>query len=74
MYSLTAPPIRIQKMFPGNIGEGISRQAAVKSEKNANRINKFFTPTPIMFYVYVLISTKDKNLYIGSTNDIKTRI
>lgn len=26
-----------------------------------------------MFYVYVLKSGKDKNLYIGSTNDLKRR-
>ena len=27
----------------------------------------------IMFYVYVLKSKKDENLYIGSTNDLKRR-
>ncbi len=27
-----------------------------------------------MFYVYVLKSRKDDNLYIGSTNDLKRRI
>lgn len=32
-----------------------------------------FTPTPIMFYVYVLKSKKDNNLYIGSTNNLKRR-
>jgi putative endonuclease len=26
-----------------------------------------------MFYVYVLRSTKDENLYVGSTNDLKRR-
>lgn len=32
-----------------------------------------FTPTPIMFYVYVLKSIKDNDLYIGSTDDLKKR-
>lgn len=27
-----------------------------------------------MFYVYILKSKKDNNLYIGSTNDLKKRI
>lgn len=27
-----------------------------------------------MFYVYILKSKKDNNLYIGSTNDLKRRI
>ncbi len=27
-----------------------------------------------MFYVYVLKSSKDEELYIGSTNDLKRRI
>ncbi len=27
-----------------------------------------------MFYVYVLISRKDNNFYIGSTSDLKRRI
>ncbi len=27
-----------------------------------------------MYYVYVLQSEKDKNLYVGFTNDIKTRL
>ena len=26
-----------------------------------------------MFYVYILKSTKDDNLYVGSTNDLKRR-
>jgi hypothetical protein len=29
----------IHKRYPGNIGEGMSRHAAVKSEKNANKID-----------------------------------
>lgn len=27
-----------------------------------------------MYYVYVLQSEKDRNLYVGFTNDIKTRL
>ncbi|HEV7424460.1 MAG TPA: GIY-YIG nuclease family protein [Candidatus Paceibacterota bacterium] len=27
-----------------------------------------------MFYIYILESTKDKNLYIGYTSDLKNRI
>lgn len=27
-----------------------------------------------MFYVYILCSKKDKELYIGSTNDLKKRV
>ena len=30
--------------------------------------------TNIMFYVYVIKSKKDGNLYIGSTNDLKRRM
>jgi len=30
--------------------------------------------TPIMYYVYVLKSEKDGNLYIGSTNNLERRI
>ena len=35
-----------------------------------------FTPTPInmcMYYVYVIKSKVDKDLYFGSTNDLKRR-
>jgi hypothetical protein len=34
----------------------------------------FFTPTPIMFYLYILKSKKDSEMYIGSTNDLKKRL
>lgn len=27
-----------------------------------------------MFYVYILKSTKDENLYLGSTNDLRRRL
>ncbi|MFA5272347.1 MAG: GIY-YIG nuclease family protein [Candidatus Omnitrophota bacterium] len=36
-----------------------------------------FTPTPIilgMFYMYILKSEKDQDLYIGFTKDLKRRI
>jgi len=36
-------------------------------------MTKIFTPTLIMFYVYILKSENDGNLYIGSTNDLKRR-
>jgi len=42
------------------------------SYQTAVRIGSF-TPTPIMFYMYVLRSIIDKNLYIGSTNDLRRR-
>jgi len=29
---------------------------------------------PIMFYIYILKSLKDKNLYIGSTNNLERRL
>lgn len=38
------------------------------------RLKAGFTPTPIMFYVYVLKSKKDNNLYIGSTNNLRRRM
>ncbi len=28
----------------------------------------------VMFYLYILKSTKDDNLYIGSTNDLRRRL
>jgi len=31
------------------------------------------TPTPKMFYLYILRSLKDSKLYIGSTSDLKRR-
>ncbi len=37
---------------------------------------RIFTPTPnsmSMFYVYILRSKKDDDLYTGSTNDLKRR-
>ena len=33
-----------------------------------------FTPTPIMFYVYLIKSRKDNQLYTGLTNNLKRRI
>lgn len=33
-----------------------------------------FTPTPIMFYVYILKSKKDLMFYIGSTNNLRRRL
>ena len=33
-----------------------------------------FTPTPIMYYIYVIKSTEDNGLYMGFTNSIKRRI
>ena len=42
--------------------------------KKQSEIEKF-TPTPTkMYYVYLIKSVKDKNLYIGSTNDIHRRL
>ena len=38
MYLLTTPPIRIQKTFPGNIGEGINREADVNIKKKTIRM------------------------------------
>lgn len=32
------------------------------------------TPTPIMFYMYIIKSKKDNNLYIGHTKDLKKRL
>jgi len=32
-----------------------------------------FTPTPIMFYVYILRSKIDSDLYVGSTSDLRKR-
>jgi len=34
----------------------------------------FFTPTPIMFYLYILKRKIDSQLYIGSTNDLRKRL
>lgn len=46
----------MQKKFPGNIGEGISRDADVKSKKKAIRIaNPFIAFFLFLFYVLVLI-------------------
>ncbi len=33
-----------------------------------------YTPTPIMFYIYVLKSLRDGMNYIGSTNNLKKRL
>jgi len=36
-------------------------------------IQRRLVPTPIMFYLYVLKSKVDNNLYIGSTKDLQER-
>lgn len=41
---------------------------------NLESLNAEFTPTPIMFYLYVTISKVDGDLYIGSTNDLRERL
>lgn len=38
------------------------------------RRDALFSRTPNMFYVYILKSRKDGNLYTGSTNDLKRRL
>ena len=43
-------PIRPVKKFPGNIGDGISRDATVKREKNASSI-----AAPLKKFALVLI-------------------
>jgi len=43
--------------------------------KNKQSEIEKFTPTPTkMYYVYLIKSVKDKNFYIGSTNDIHRRL
>lgn len=32
------------------------------------------SPSPVFFYVYVLESLKDKNRYVGYTNNLKKRL
>ena len=50
------PPINAQKKFPGNIGEGISSDAAVKSKKNAVKIaNPLIAIFPFTLYGWVWI-------------------
>jgi|GEM_PF-7026556 hypothetical protein len=46
-----ATPIKTQIMFPGNIGEGISSEAAKKIEKKTIRIH-----IPFMFLAQVVFS------------------
>jgi hypothetical protein len=52
----------VQKKFPGNIGEGISRDADVKSKKKAIRIANPFMGylSSFVFYVLVLIGLSRK--------------
>ena len=38
MFSNTTPPTSLQRTFPGNIGEGISRDAAKNNPKKTRRI------------------------------------
>jgi hypothetical protein len=40
-------PIKAQKKFPGNIGEGISSEADAKSKKNVSSIT-----APFMFFAF----------------------
>lgn len=49
------------------MGEGPARSAGLSSFYN-NYIIKY------MYYVYVLKSKKDDELYIGSTNDLRLRV
>lgn len=54
-YELTASPIKVQKKFPGNIGEGISREADANSKKKASSM-----AAPFIFFAlrYVLFLTR----------------
>jgi hypothetical protein len=57
----------VQKKFPGNIGEGISSDADVKSKKKAIRITNPFTAV-FLFVLYGLVliglSSKISNIAI----------
>ena len=52
----------------------------MRDNRNQGYLNKpaksrcFYTPTPIMFYLYILKSKKDDEMYVGSTNDLKKRL
>ena len=46
---LTDDPSRLQRTFPGNIGEGIIRDAAVNSMKKTIRIIPFVADRPLLF-------------------------
>ncbi|MGC8895807.1 MAG: hypothetical protein ACP5LB_03425 [Candidatus Bathyarchaeia archaeon] len=61
------PPINAQKKFPGNIGEGISSDAAVKSKKNAVKIaNPLIAIFPFTLYgwVWIGLSSRISNIAI----------
>ena len=43
-------------------------------ERSEHKLLAEFTPTPIMYCVYVIKSKKDDKLYTGFTNNIERRI
>lgn len=55
VYWLFSCPIKVQKKFPGNIGEGTKRDAAVNIEKNTIRISiPLIANSPMLRPIFVL--------------------
>lgn len=67
MYSLTAPPIRIQKTFPGNIGEGINREADVNIKKKTIRMGIPLITNYSLYRLWVLCKTYDIAIFNKSS-------
>lgn len=67
MYSLTAPPIRIQKTFHGNIGEGINREANVNIKKKTIRIGIPLIMNYRLYISRVLCKTYDIAIFNKSS-------
>ncbi len=55
VYSLTAPPMRIQKKFPGNIGEGINREADVNIKKKTIKMSIPLTMNYLLYTFFVVL-------------------
>jgi hypothetical protein len=52
---MTDAPIRVQRTFPGNIGEGIIRDAAVNNMKKTIRIVPFVGVRPLLIFDSVFL-------------------
>jgi len=63
VYPFVAMPANVQNKFPGNIGEGISNDAATNVEKKATRISTPFIGSHTCC-MPVVLSLKESNIAI----------
>ena len=53
---------------------GIGKRAGLKIQFDSNRVGVRVPPSARMFFMYVLKSLRDENLYIGLTENVEARL